>query len=214
MSEDLVIAKDFILYSPAKTILQKISFTIKRGQILLLLGANGTGKSTLLKELFKKSINAGKEDSTQESELMQIQYNRFSSVAFMPQSLNREFFIPLTLEELGQLSGATVSNELKMILPLNSESKLWNNSSGGERQRAILVQTLSQKKEVYLLDEPFNHLDDACIKELEAYFNSQALAGHTFVIATHAIPDGLEKEITTEILFSQIMEVAKENLNA
>jgi len=202
VSDDLIVAKDFLLYAPNRILLQKLSFKLKKGEILLLLGPNGSGKSTLLKELFSASLaDNGSAASLSEA---QIEFNKFSSVAYMPQSLNREFFIPITLEELSQLSKRSRSEALKNLLPSESSTKLWNNSSGGERQRALLVQVLSAEKEVYLLDEPFNHLDASSIEELGDFFNSLAMQGRTLIVATHTVPRSLDKGLITEVNFFPI----------
>ncbi len=201
MTEELIVANDFLLYSLDKTLLQKLSFKLSKGEILLLLGPNGSGKSTFLKLLFNLSSQSRQRVSAADSKEPSLRLRSFSSVAFMPQSLNREFFIPLTLKELSQLSQSNASAQLEKLLPDRSSTKLWNNSSGGERQRALLVQVLSQEKDIYLLDEPFNHLDASSIEELGGFFNSLANAKGTLIIATHTVPRSLDQSLVTEVNF-------------
>jgi ABC-type Mn2+/Zn2+ transport system ATPase subunit len=188
MTVQLVEIEDLKLHSPAGAILQNFSTTVEEGEILFLRGPNGTGKSTFLRELFSVLERQTNNPS--------IRLGNLRSFAYLPQSLNREFFVPLSLGEVAGLSwtagGRPPKAEiLRALLPDAIVSRLWNVASGGEKQRAVLAQTLSNSHSLYLLDEPFNHLDQASIDTVAKIIKSLASGGAAFLIATHTVPEGL-----------------------
>jgi ABC-type Mn2+/Zn2+ transport system ATPase subunit len=183
MTSALIKASQFKLYSPAKRLLQTLSFDLHGGQILCLKGVNGSGKSTFLKQLFL----ALSESRTRSPGLELRSSLRF---AYLPQSLNREFFVPLSLKEVATLanSGGQLSSEHQELLPESLQRTLWNLASGGERQRSVLAQTLGKPYDLYLLDEPFNHLDQDSIRVTARIIERLALSGSAFLMATHVVP--------------------------
>lgn len=184
MKNPLLKVEGFELYSPAKVFLQNLSFDLGAGEVLFFQGANGTGKSTFLRNLF--AILLQKKSSTR------IHTSGIESFSFLPQSLNREFFIPLSLGELAGLSGSSREQEVyNSLLPERMTDRMWNVASGGEKQRAVLAQALSERHSLYLLDEPFNHLDQDSVLLVATIIASRAQEGSSFVIATHAVPESL-----------------------
>jgi ABC-type Mn2+/Zn2+ transport system ATPase subunit len=183
MTSALIKASQFKLYSPAKRLLQALSFDLHGGQILCLKGVNGSGKSTFLKQLFVTL-------SDSRTKLPGLELEPSVRFSYLPQSLNREFFVPLSLKEVATLADgrAQLSSEHQELLPESLQRTLWNVASGGERQRAVLAQTLSQSCDLYLLDEPFNHLDQDSIRVTARIIERLALSGSAFLMATHVVP--------------------------
>ncbi len=119
---------------------------INKGEIVGILGPNGTGKSTFIRVL------AG-ELEPDEGEL-----DRTVSVGHKPQEL--DVVDPSTLENfIGDIESWGIK---EVIEPLGLDTMMereFESLSGGERQRAWLAKTLGQERDVYLLDEPSAYLD-------------------------------------------------------
>ncbi len=158
-------------------ILDKTSVTLERGDKVALIGANGKGKSTLLRILGGTESHEGK-----------IQQGHNVNVGFYAQhqleSLNVEHEI---LDELKTMGTENSETELRAILGCflftgDDVFKKIKVLSGGEKSRVALSKTLVSESNFLLLDEPTNHLDIQSVNIL-----IQALRQYegTFVVVSH-----------------------------
>lgn len=148
---------------PGRTLAADISLTLRRGEVLAIIGGNGTGKSTLLRTLLGRLKPLGGE----------VYWGSNVQVGYYDQQLH----------ELDVRN--TVIDELRMIEPLAEEVKLRSflgafnfrgddvfkrvgDLSGGEQGRLALAKLVYSKVNVLVLDEPTNHLDIASREALEA----------------------------------------------
>jgi ATP-binding cassette, subfamily F, member 3 len=162
---------------PHLDILKNTSALIERGDKIALIGANGKGKSTLLR------IIEGSEPVDGERE---VGYNVIPSFFAQHQleALNVDNGI---LEELKQAGSAKLEVELRTILGCflfagDEVFKKIKVLSGGEKSRVALAKTLISEANFLLLDEPTNHLDMMSVNIL-----TQALQQYegTFVVVSH-----------------------------
>ncbi len=158
-------------------ILKNTSAVIERHDKIALIGANGKGKSTLLR------IIAGNEDISGKSNLG---YNVISSFYAQHQleALDLELEI---LEELKQFGSGKSELELRNLLGcfLFTEDDVFKKIkvlSGGEKSRVALAKTLISESNFLLLDEPTNHLDIHSVQILIQALNQ--FKG-TFIIVSH-----------------------------
>lgn len=158
-------------------ILKQTHATIERGDKIALIGANGKGKSTLLR------ILAGTEPVGGERVMG---YNVIQGFYAQHQleSLNMENEI---LEELKQAGSGKLEQELRAVLGCflftdEDQFKKIKVLSGGEKSRVALAKTLISEANFLLLDEPTNHLDfiseNILIQALQQYLG-------TFVVVSH-----------------------------
>lgn len=158
-------------------VLANTSLNLERGQKIALVGANGKGKTTLLR------IIAGQEPIEGERE---IGYN--VREAFFAQhqleALNVENSI---IDELKQAGSGKTEQELRTVLGcfLFTNDEVFKKIkvlSGGEKSRVALAKTLISESNFLLLDEPTNHLDMQSVNIL-----AQALQQYegTFVVVSH-----------------------------
>lgn len=162
---------------PDIDILKKASGSIERGDKIALIGANGKGKSTLLR------IIDG-DEKIEGSAKMGFNVNPAFFAQHQLESLNIENEI---LEELKQAGTGKTDQELRGVLGcfLFSDEDVFKKIkvlSGGEKSRVALAKTLISEANFLLLDEPTNHLDiqsvNILIQALQQYEGSFILVSH------------------------------------
>jgi ATP-binding cassette, subfamily F, member 3 len=164
-------------YGPEKVILRNTTATIERGDKIALIGANGKGKSTLLRIVA---------DTEEIEGSRQTGHNvKFSFYAqHQLESLKVEHEI---LEELRYADATKSEGELRTILGcflFNGDEvfKKIKVLSGGEKSRVALAKVLVSEANFLLLDEPTNHLDMQSVNILAQALNQYE---GTYVVVSH-----------------------------
>ena len=158
--ERVLEVKELKLLAGEKVLLEKASFTLTRGEKCAVIGDNGTGKSTLIKEIVK-----GKNPA--------IRFGRFVKLACYDQenaNLNPNDTV------LGELWGRHPLWEQTKVrsilaqagLPAEDMDKKIHMLSGGERAKLALAVFECENGNFLILDEPTNHLDLPARESLEA----------------------------------------------
>lgn len=174
-----------------KTILNDVSFDVALGQVVVLLGKSGVGKSTVLRLLNNlESLDSGK------IELDGRPIN-FRNVGMVFQDFN--LFNHLTVEEnitlplvkIGMKSHAEAKKIAKgLLVQFGLESKALSYPaalSGGQKQRIALARTLAMNPKVLCLDEPTSALDPQLKLEIAQIINALAGRGYMIVVTTHDV---------------------------
>lgn len=179
-----------------RTILDAISFEVKKGEVFGIVGASGVGKSTLL------SLLCGLEDVTEGGIYFEKQRVAGPSrrlIAGHPeiQLVNQEFELDLyhTVRENVSMKmnhlpidlRRDFTNELLDLLNLKQcENQKAITLSGGEKQRLAILRAFALEPKVIVLDEPFSHLDGAIKRRLLLYIAQLKRSRKTtFVLVSH-----------------------------
>ena len=170
MAELLKIDRLRVGYGEA-VVLPNMSLSLAEGQVLALLGRNGTGKTTLINSIvgvtrrFGGSIMLGGSDLT----LMRPDQRARAGIGWVPQE--RNIFRSLTVEEnmtaVAQAGPWTVEKVYEMFPRLKERRNNFGNQlSGGEQQMLAIGRALTLNPKVLLLDEPTEGLAPIIVEEL------------------------------------------------
>lgn len=154
-----------------KKILEDISFSAQKGEVISIIGPNGCGKTTLLKCINK--INKPKlgEIFIDDTNILKCKIEEISKkVAYVPQMLNENFDINVTdVVMMGRrpyINWSVSENDLeivsKIMKKLNIENiaeKSFIELSGGQKQKVLIARAFVQDAPMYIFDEPISFLD-------------------------------------------------------
>ena len=181
-------------------VLKGISFSVKRGEFISIMGSSGCGKTTLLKTLgMLNKADSGvvkyKGEDTAEIYGEHLAEIRRREVAFVFQdfylldslTVMENIMIPLILNEDDPNKGKNIAKEVAKKLGID---KLLNKKpyelSGGEKQRTAICRALAENPELILADEPTGNLDSNSSKQVIdtlSYINHEL--GKTIIMVTH-----------------------------
>lgn len=168
---------------------KSVSIAVGRGEKIALLGPNGVGKSTLLKQIMKVEEGEGS-----------VTYGHNVEVTYFAQNQTDNLNDNLTvLETVDHVAKGEVRKQLRSILGAflfsgEDVDKKVSILSGGEKMRLALCQLLLSPSNVLILDEPTNHLD---IQSKEVLKKALQQYEGTFIIVSHdrEFLDGLTNRI-------------------
>jgi len=136
-----------------RQILNDVDLQINQGRIVTLIGPNGAGKTTLVR-IILGLLQADSGDIWKAPDL---------KVGYMPQRLQIEATMPMTVARFLKLTGVTDSSAIRSLLEELRISHLANHQmsyvSGGELQRVLLCRALLRKPRLLILDEPAQGVD-------------------------------------------------------
>ena len=140
------------IYKSPKWLIRGVSLEVKCGQIVTLIGPNGSGKTTTAKMVL--SILEPDEGS------MKRYTNK---IAYVPQKINIDWTMPLRVVDFMRLTNNLSNNEVIESLNQTGVEKLFKEQihglSGGEFQRVLLARAIAKKPELLVLDEPVQGVD-------------------------------------------------------
>jgi len=187
------------------TAVDNISFSVKKGETLILLGTSGCGKTTTLKminrlieptagDIFIEGINI-KEQKPEELR-KKIGYVIQSISLFPHYTVEQNISIVPDLLKWDKKKTADRAREVLELLGLPPDEFLKRNPeelSGGQQQRIGLARALAADPSVVLLDEPFGALDLITRKQIQREFISlESLLQKTMILVTHDVFEAFE----------------------
>ena len=186
-----------------RKILHELSFETHRGEILILLGRSGSGKTTALKlvnRLLELSSGEIRVDGRSTKDWSVIELRRHIGYAiqevglFPHYTVARNVALVPTIQNWPKERVAARVQELVRLVGLSPEiaSRFPHQLSGGQRQRVGVARALAADPPILLMDEPFGALDPLTRAELQREFLSlQRQLGKTVLFVTHDLHEAL-----------------------
>lgn len=179
-------------YDPETPVVEDLSFTIQPGEAVGLIGANGAGKSTIMKLLLGLIWGSG-EISVDELSMNKQNLSRIrQKIGFVLQDSDNQMFMPTVYEDmifgprnygLSKAEAEQRVNEVLNRLGLQSLKHRYNHKiSGGEKRMAAIATILAMEPETMLMDEPSTALDPVnrrtVINTIKALPQTKLIASH------------------------------------
>lgn len=189
-------------YKSDREVLKNIEFKLNSGEILCILGSNGTGKTTLIRCI----LGFLKPDSGQiiweDKEISSFSVKKRSKlIAYVPQYSNLSF--PYEVKEVllmgrttyFKLGSSPSKKDYEIVERIIEEMKIsyianevFQNLSGGEKQMVLMARALVQESKILVLDEPTANLDFANQNKILERINELSKKGYTILMTSH-FPD-------------------------
>lgn len=193
-------------------VLKDINETIKKGEVVVIIGPSGSGKSTflrclnLLEEPTSGVINFEGEDITDKNvdinkirEKMGMVFQQFN--LFPHKTVLENITIaPINVKNKSKAEAEKIAKDLLVKVGLLEKANAYPASlSGGQKQRIAIARALAMEPDVMLFDEPTSALDPEMVGEVLNVMKNLAKEGMTMVVVTHEM--GFAKEVGDRILF-------------
>lgn len=198
-------------------ILKNISFNVKQGDVVAIIGNSGSGKSTLLRCLAdleqpdNGTIKVGEDYMIKEGKISDTQSLKKINLNMGMVFQNYNLFPHLTVTENLVMPYVTIKagtkekayercNELlKKVGMLHRKSNYPGTLSGGEKQRVAIARALMLSPKVMLFDEPTAALDPRLTNDIFEIINQIAKENMTILVVTHEL--NFAKMVANKIVF-------------
>ena len=199
--ETVITVNDLSAGYQNKSILNNVSFSVKRGEMIGIIGPNGAGKSTLLKTirgLLPKQKGSIVLFETDIDALSERDFAR--NVAYLQQHVDvsfgytgKELVMAGRYPYLEWWQGESADDET-IVRQCMEYTGVWDLAdtsveqvSGGQKQRILLAKVLAQKTPILFLDEPTTGLDIVYQEEIFRFCETLCKAGKTVIMVAHEV---------------------------
>lgn len=211
-SEYIIEIKDLGKSYADLNVLKGVNLSIKKGEVIAVIGPSGSGKSTLLRcvnrleeinkgdILFKgKSIIDNNYNINEVRQHIGMVFQHFN--LFPHLSVIRNITLgPTKLKKIPKEQAEQRAEELLKMVGLFDKRNVYPSSlSGGQKQRIAIARALAMDPDVILFDEPTSALDPEMVGEVLQVMRDLAAAGMTMMVVTHEM--GFAREVASRVIF-------------
>lgn len=205
----------------ANEVLRDINFTVKRGEVVCIIGSSGSGKSTLLRciNLLEKPsggqvIYKGENILDDQHDVYKYrqklgmvfqQFNLFNNHNALNNCMVGQMKLLKRTKEEAEEVAMKYLRVVGMEQFINAKPR---QLSGGQKQRVAIARALSMEPDVMLFDEPTSALDPEMVGEVLKVMKQLAESGLTMLVVTHEM--GFAKEVSDRVVFMDKGVIAEE----
>ena len=202
-------------------VLKGVSFDVSRGQVTVIIGRSGSGKSTILRCINGlEPIQEGR--ISVEGELVDAHSRHVhkirEKVGFVFQSFNlfpyytaleNVSLAPKIVKGLPPAEARTIAEQMLARVGLSDKLAAYPDKlSGGQQQRVAIARALAMNPELMLFDEVTSALDPELVEEVLKVMQDLAEGGMTMIVVTHEM--GFARRVGSRVLFFHEGQIAEE----
>ena len=203
------------------TVLRDINLSVSKGEVLSIIGASGSGKSTMLRciNLLETPSSGqilyhGKDISSHDMNLSQYRakvgmvfqsFNLFNNMTALNNCITGQVSVLKRSREEAEATAMKYLERVGMAPYINARP---SQLSGGQKQRVAIARALAMEPEALLFDEPTSALDPELVGEVLTVMKSLAEGGMTMVIVTHEM--AFARDVADHIIFMSDGVIAEE----
>ncbi|TCS81996.1 amino acid ABC transporter ATP-binding protein (PAAT family) [Pectinatus cerevisiiphilus] len=204
--------KHLVKYFGEREILKDIDFTVEQGNVISVIGASGSGKSTMLRCINLLEMPTSGEIVFEGKNILDLSNNIAlyrTKVGMVFQSFN--LFSNMTVLQNCMASPVTVLKRkkeearqiaMKYLEKVGMEQYINarpDQLSGGQKQRVAIARALAIKPQILLFDEPTSALDPQMVGEVLGVMRELAEEGLTMIIVTHEM--AFARDVSTRVIY-------------
>lgn len=203
-------------------VLKGIDCDIEKGEVVVVIGKSGSGKSTFLRCLNLLEVPTagtvkidGEELTAKKADLNRLrqrigmvfqQFNLFTNMNI----LSNMTMAPIYVRKMKKEDAESRAMELLKRVGLEDKALSFPSQlSGGQKQRVAIARALAMDPEIMLFDEPTSALDPEMVGEVLSVMKELAASGMSMVVVTHEM--GFAREVGDRVLFVDEGVIAEEN---
>tara|TARA_R110001583_G_scaffold49303_4_gene154336 strand:- start:17030 stop:17767 length:738 start_codon:yes stop_codon:yes gene_type:complete len=199
------------------SVLKEISFEVNKGEIIVIIGPSGTGKSTLLRclnyletptsgqiEIGDITVDAKKYSHKQITKLRQHSSFVFQNYSLFANKTAIDNVAESLITVWNVARKEALASAKKVLIKVGLEDKLDfypSQLSGGQQQRVGIARAMATHGEVILFDEPTSALDPEWVEEVLAVMKQLAIEKQTMIVVTHEMQ--FAKEVADRVIFME-----------
>ena len=196
----------------ANVVLKDINFTVNKGDVTCIIGASGSGKSTILRCINLLETPTSGDilyhgDSILTKGFKQTEYrvhvgmcfqsfNLFSNMTVLENCMIGQIKVLKKTKEEAKRNALVYLQKVGMAAYINARP---DQISGGQKQRVAIARALAMEPEVLLFDEPTSALDPEMVGEVLSVMKQLAKEGMTMIVVTHEM--GFARQVSNKVLF-------------
>lgn len=202
-------------------VLRGITCTIKKGEVVTVIGPSGSGKSTMLRcinmlevptsgEIYIDNVRINEKgiDINKVRQRMGMVFQHFNLFPHLSVIDN----ITIAPRKVLNMENGKAQEEaielLKKVGLMDKKDAYPSQLSGGQKQRIAIARALAMKPDIMLFDEPTSALDPEMVKEVLNVIKDLANEGMTMIVVTHEM--GFAREVSDKIMFMDEGKIIEE----